>query len=146
MRKGVIALPTILLISGIVLEIALALALVAYFLLQSGAGNKFSFEAFLMAQSGTDDAIIRIIRNNNFGSGTASYSLIADLVRRVDVVVCKDYKITGDLCDLTQPAVGKTEINSLGKALNKNRRLRAVVNIDPNNNEVKIETVEEISV
>lgn len=146
MRRGIIALPTILLISGIVLEISIALALVAYFLLQSGAGNKFSFEALLMAQAGVDDAVMRIIRNNDFGSGTVSYTLTTDIIRKVDVVVCRGYRITSNVCDLDQAISGKTEVDSLGKSLNKNRKLRAIININPENSEIKIETIEEIPV
>ena len=145
-KKGVVALPTILLIGGIILEIGLALALVTYLLLQSGAGNKFSAEALVAAQTGVDDSLMRIIRNGNIGSPSAySYSINLDALRKADVVVCKDFKIADNSCDVSQPNIGVTHIISTGKAFNKYRRLQAFAGVNPNNSEVRIISVQEIS-
>lgn len=151
MKKGVIALPTIILIGGIILEIVLTLSLVSYLLLQSGAGSKFAAEALVYAQSGVDDSVIKIIRNNNLGNGSGyKYTLNIDPIRQTKVFVCKDYDFVSDfqtaenICDVYQSTTGKTNIISLGKSFNKYRLLKAVVNINSNNNEVKIESVQEI--
>jgi len=146
MRKGVIALPTIILIGGIILEIVLTLSLVSYLLLQSGAGSKFAAEALVYAQSGIDDAIIKIIRNSSFfGSGvTYQHTLDIDIIRKVSMVACRDFQITNDICDVTKPNSGKIQIISSGRSFTKNRRLQVFVNIDSNTGEVKVGSVQEI--
>ncbi len=147
MKKGIIALPTILLVSGIVLEISIALALISFFLLQSGAGVKFSLEALASAQGGIDDAIIRIVRNKDLGGLTAySYTLTMDNRHQANIVICKNFKIANNSCDINQQNPGKTDIISLGKVFGKNRRLEAFVNVNSATGEVKVESIREISI
>lgn len=145
MKKGVIALPTIILIGGIILEIVLTLSLVSYLLLQSGAGSKFSAEALVYAQAGIDDAIIKSIRNNVFTSGiTYQHTITIDIIRQASVVACKDFEITDNVCDVTKSNPGKIQVISSGRSFNKNRRLQAFINVDQNSGEVKIGPVQEI--
>ncbi len=143
MKKGFIALPLIILISGIVLEVALSLALISYYLVQISFGGKSSNEALSAAQVGIDDAVIRIVRKNDFSS---NYTLAIDNIKKTDVVVCKDFQITNNVCDLTKPNAGKTEIISSGKFFNRNRRLRAFVNVDNEKGEISVESVTEIPI
>ena len=145
MKNGIIALPTIILMSGIILEIGVALALVVFLTLQSGAGAKYSVEALTIAHSGIADATIKVIRNNNLGSPSASsYTLTADSLRKTDVVICKNYLIVNNACSFTVNA-DKTHIISTGKAFNKNRRVQAFLNINSANGEIKTESISEIS-
>ena len=130
---GIAVLPTILLIGGLVVEIGIAGLFISYFLNSSGFGVKISEEALSAAKSGIDDAIIKIIRNKgsvisspytiNIGNNSAQISVIKDL-----------------------PSVGKYEITSLGSAGLKRRRLQAIINVDNNSNEVKYESLKEISI
>jgi len=127
---GIAVLPTILLIGGLVVEIGIAGLFISYFLNSSGFGVKISEEALSAAKSGIDDAIIKIIRNIvsspytiNIGNNSAQISVIKDL-----------------------PSVGKYEITSLGSAGLKRRRLQAIINVDNNSNEVKYESLKEISI
>lgn len=145
MKNGIIALPTIILMSGIILEIGVALALVVFLTLQSGAGAKYSIEALTMAHSGIADATIKVIRNNNLGSPSASsYTLTTDSLRKTDVVICKNYLIVNNACSTTANA-GKTQIISTGKAFNKNRRVQAFLNVNSTTGEIKTESISEIS-
>lgn len=141
MKKGFIALPLIILISGIVLEVALSLALISYYLVQISFGGKSSNEALSAAQTGIDDAVIRIVRNNGFSS---SYTLSIDNIKKTDVVVCKESKTTVANCDTQN--LGKDEVTSTGKFFNRNRRLRAFVNVDNEKGEISVESVTEIPI
>ncbi|MBI5401466.1 hypothetical protein HZB05_01395 [Candidatus Wolfebacteria bacterium] len=144
-KNGIVALPTIILISGIIMEIGVALALVVFLMSQSAAGAKYSAEALTMAQSGIADATIKVIRNNNLGSPSASsYTLTVDSLRKTDVVVCKGYLIVDNACGATANA-GKTQIISTGKAVNKNRRVQAFLNVNSTTGEIKTESISEIS-
>ncbi len=141
MKKGFIALPLIILISGIVLEVALSLALISYYLVQISFGGKSSNEALSAAQTGIDDAVIRIVRNKDFSS---SYTLSIDNIKKTDVVVCSNSKTTTINCDTYNS--GKDEITSTGKFFNRNRRLRAFVNVDNEKGEISVESVTEIPI
>ncbi len=151
--KGIVALPTVILIGGIILEIVLTLSLVSYLLLQSGAGSRFAAEALTAAQAGVDDAIIKIIRNNNTG-GTGDptsypYTISVDSsgLRTASVWICKGFYInlSDNSCNLGSPTPNQTTVVSLGKAFNKNSRLQAFINIDPVNGEVRIKSIQEIT-
>ncbi|KKR55663.1 MAG: hypothetical protein UT92_C0001G0006 [Candidatus Curtissbacteria bacterium GW2011_GWA1_40_24] len=129
--RAAIVLPTILLIGGIIVEIGLAGVFIAYFFSQSGLGVKLSEEALAAAQAGVQDAILKIVRDKNFGS--SSYSLtVAN--RSADVTVCKD----------TCAGSGKYQITSLGKALTKRRQVQAIVGVT-SSGETKIESIKEIA-
>lgn len=141
MKKGFIALPLILLISGIVLEITLALALISYYLVQMNSGSKFSSEAFSLAATGIDDAFIKIIRKGDY---SGSYTIIINSSKRADVVVCRELKTIVISCDTQND--GKSEITSTGVVFNKYRRLRAYLNVDSNQGIVTKDSLEEIPI
>ena len=62
-NKGIAALPTILLLGGIIVEISIVGAFISYLFSQSSFGIRSSEEALSLAQSGIQDAMIKIIRN-----------------------------------------------------------------------------------
>lgn len=133
-EKAFGVLPVVLLIGGLVVEIGIAGLFMSYFLNSSGFGVKISEEALSAAKSGVDDAIIKIIRNKGDAILPYPYSLSVDN-NSVQVGVLKD-----------SPLVGKYEIISLGSAGLKRRKLEAVVNIDNDNGEVKVEFIREIAI
>ncbi|PIR44194.1 hypothetical protein COV23_01170 [Candidatus Wolfebacteria bacterium CG10_big_fil_rev_8_21_14_0_10_31_9] len=146
MKKGIAALPVIILIGGIILEISAALSLVAYFVVQSGYGAKASSEALITAQSGIDNAVSMIIRNKDIGGiGIYSTTLALDNEHIADVFICKDFLIdTSDMICSVTANIGQTEIISTGKVSSKNRRLKAFMNVNPSTGEVKLISTEEI--
>lgn len=127
--KAVAALPLILFIGGIIVEIGAAGLLLSYFLTQSGFGVKLSSEALAAAQAGIEDATIKIVRDKNFAGGVTTINVGA---RTAEVSVAKDF-----------PSVGKYKIISVGSALNKRRKLEAVLNVDGLTGEVKMESIVE---
>lgn len=76
--KGQIALPFILLISGIIIEIAIAGSFVAYYLSASGLGVRLSLRAETAAKAGIDDAMQRISQNKEYAASGANYNLTVD--------------------------------------------------------------------
>ncbi len=71
---GQATLSFILLVSGVVLEIAVAGSFVAYFMNSAGFGERLSARALAAAQAGIDDAMLQIVRNKEFAAGEgASY-------------------------------------------------------------------------
>jgi uncharacterized protein (UPF0333 family) len=85
MKRGQIALPYVLLISGVIIEIAIAGALVVYFLSTSTRGEKLNARASAAAYSGIQDAMKRISKNKENGTGKYCITIDADEVK-IDVV------------------------------------------------------------
>ena len=142
-NKGMTALPLIILIGGIVLEIAITMALLAFYISESGAGARFSAEALSISQAGINDAMIKIIRNPSFNTGTSNpYYLRFDNNRNAQVIVCQDHRIVINSCDMYLK--NSTGIVSLGTVFNKNRRLGVNTSINPTNGEIRIESIKEI--
>lgn len=141
-QSGMAALPMVLLIGGIVVEISLAGAFISFFAVQSGLGVKLSDEALAAAKSGVQDAVLKIIRNKNFSS--PSGYILATGNRSAVVTVCHDSYTASTACDTL--SVGKDEIISTGSALLKRRKMKAMINIDSVSGEIKIESIEEIAI
>jgi hypothetical protein len=139
-NKGAVTLPVVLLIGGLIMEIAIAGAFLAYFLSQSGFGTKLSGEAFAAAQSGIEDAKLRIIRDKNFTASTNPYTLEVGN-RSAEITVCKNFRTVESACDTAMS--GKYEITSLGSAMTKRRQLRAIFFVDDTTGETRMESLAE---
>jgi len=139
--RGLAALPTILLIGGIIVEIAIAGVFISYLLSQSGFGAKLSAEALAAAQAGVQDALMKIVRDKTFSS-SSGYDITVGS-RNARVVVCKDSKTVSSVCDTYNP--GKDEITSIGAASLKKRQLQAIVNVNATSGAVEIESIREIA-
>ncbi len=139
-RKGAMALPTMLLIGGIILEIGIAGLLVSYFFIQSKLGVELSAEALAVAQSGIQDAAIRIIRDKNFSPGSYTINIGN---RSAQVIICKDSKTILIPCDTINN--NKHEVTSLGIAQKKQRQIRAFFSVDNLTGEIRIESKKEIA-
>ncbi|HVN67591.1 MAG TPA: hypothetical protein VMT55_04395, partial [Candidatus Sulfotelmatobacter sp.] len=75
-RRGQATLSFILLISGIIIEIAIAGSFITYFLSTSGLGDRLAERAITAAQAGIRDAQIQIARNKDFSkNATSTYVL-----------------------------------------------------------------------
>ena len=137
-----ITLPVVILIGGLVMEISIAGAFFAYFLSQSGFGLKLSTEAFAAAQSGIEDAKLKIVRDKNLTVNPNPYALTVGN-RSAEITVCKNFRTVSSACDTAMS--GKYEITSLGSALTKRRELRAILYVDNTTGEVQLESLNEIA-
>lgn len=128
--SGQAALPTILLISGIVMEIVVTLTFIVYLILSSGLGERLSAQALAAARSGAADAIMRVIWDKSFNHSGYNINVGS---RTANVVVEND-----------TPAPGKTQITSTGTAITRRRRIQAVVVVASSTGEVRLESLQEI--
>lgn len=131
-NAGIAALPTMLLLGGLVAEIIIGVTATSYIFVQSEFGYRLSSEAFMAARAGIEDAAMKIVLNKNFTSPT--YTLAVGNYS-ADVTVCSN---------LPCLAVGKFKITSLGKAQSRRRNLQAVLDVDSLTGEVRLESLKEV--
>lgn len=146
-KKGIVALPLMLLISGIVLEMTIAATLVVFYMLQGSAGTRNAADALMAARSGVSDATVQMARNMNF-DGT--YVLTLGAQRTAQITVCNQGRKTTSCadsggCEYTNPSdAGKAEVTAMGTVRGRNRCVRAVYAIDGGTGEVRLESSGEI--
>ncbi len=131
--SGQAALPAVLLICGVIIEIAVAGTLIAFILSSSGWGERLSSQALAAAKAGVEDAFIRIAVDKNFiASGGYSFSVGG---RTAQVIVNKD--------PIGYP-VGTDQVISLGTALSRQRKLEAIIVVDDDTGKVSLKSTIEI--
>lgn len=74
-NSGQTALPFILLVSGIIIEIVVAGTLTSYFASGSGFGERLDARAVAAASSGINDALMQLTKNKDFGSSNPTYGV-----------------------------------------------------------------------
>ena len=130
--RGVSALPLILMISGVIILIAASAALQSYRENQANLSNIRSAEAFQYAESGYNEALLRIDRDKNLNT---SFNLSFDNNKKAEVKVEKNV-----------PTLGQTTITSVGFSYNVQRGLKCVIQIDEVSGLTKTLSCEEILV
>lgn len=131
-HKGIAALPTLLVLGGVVVNIVIVLTVGVYLLSTSGLGVKLSSEALAAAYAGVQDGLIRLARDNN--TFPANYQFAVGTAN-VTVEICSTLPECG--------GSGKRKISSMGTALTRSRKVEAVVSVSTLG-EVKLESVQEI--
>ncbi len=131
---GQVALPFVLLVSGIILEIAVAGAIVAYFFSSSSLGERLLVRAAAAANSGMQDALARIAQNKHF------ISALAD--SRYCLTVDSDTAYIA-LTRTTNSAAGAYvyTVDSLGVAGARYKRLLATIDVDQTTGEVRLKSI-----
>ncbi len=135
-RDGVSALPMMLLLGSIIIEIAIAIAFLTYYFNTINFASRLSAEALETARAGASDAIIRVVRDKTCPNGScpSPYTLAISNGRTATISICKD----------TCVGAGKTEIISTAAALNKQKRIHAVLSVDPVTGQVSVDLLQEI--
>ncbi len=129
--SGAAALPVVLVIGSVVLELTLVSSFVAYTLSQSGFGERASTEALFVARSGAMDAIRKVVRNKDF-SDADGYTLTVGS-KSASVTVTKD-----------SPTTGQTRVVSTGTAWLRQKKIRADLTVNATTGEVNLISFEEI--
>lgn len=132
MRKGVVVVPTVLMLGGLLTVIALTGSLIVYLLSSSNFNIRLSSKALLSAKTGAQDGILRLIRDTNFTS-SVGYDPTGEGKSQVKINVI-----------LSNADVIQKEIISVGCASARYRQLRGVVEINKNTGELKILSIEEV--
>lgn len=138
-------LPTVLMIGGIIMELAVAGVVVGYAFTESGSGMRLSTEALFASRAGVDDAVYKIIR----GDYTVSYTVIVTGVvgtrseRKADVVIEKDPVDLGS-CNILWGCYFR--VRSTGRAVFRMRKMEAVLSVDPDTREIRVRYLKEVPV
>jgi hypothetical protein len=147
-NKGVASLAMILLLGGIIIQIALVGATLGYLLTSTNLSIRLSAEALAAAQGGIDEGIMRVMRKDypaNPPTDLYSYALPATGNAGATITLCKNFTgaTSSGTCGAT-PAPGKYEILSIGQSLTKSRKLVAVFEADPGTLLIKIQSITEV--
>jgi hypothetical protein len=133
--SGQATLSFILLVGGIVLEVAIAGSFATYFLSASGLGERLSARAFTTAEAGIRDAQMRIVRDKEFAqSGPVTYSIGVG-IDGVSVVVSRD---TSNATSYVFTAT------STGTAVNRSRRLVAIMVVNRETGLAQLQSMQEV--
>lgn len=134
-RRGIASLPVILLVGGIIVEVGITGVLLFYFLNTNLSDARLSNSALIAAQTGIEDALLKITRNKNCPelACPSPYSITAG-DQRATVTICKD----------TCAGVGKTQVTSVGESRNKQHTLRAILTVSALTGEVSIDSITEL--
>ncbi|MEK7612470.1 MAG: hypothetical protein AAB407_03955 [Patescibacteria group bacterium] len=144
-KQGVASLSAILLIGAIIVDIALVGMFIVFIANNTNYGFRLSAQAYADAESGIQDAILRVIRNQY--SDDDPYTIPSGAT----IEICDDSDASCNntvICNGSPScaiSVGKREIVSDGQALTKRRRLRATLDVDPHTGEVRPVAIYEIS-
>ncbi|MDP3974877.1 MAG: hypothetical protein Q8P88_01125 [Candidatus Jorgensenbacteria bacterium] len=134
-RSGQATLSFILLVSGVILEVAIAGSFVAYFFSASGFGERVSARALAAARAGLEDAQIQVARNKEYGTGsTVQYSFsVGDDVADVTVSRTTDSAHNTYLFSIT----------AVGTAFTRERKLVATMVVDQTTGIARLQVLRE---
>jgi len=130
---GFSSLPMLLLLGGIIVIFALGASLLIFSLNNANLGERLSWEALAAAQSGINDAILHVVRDQNCpdASCPANYTLLVG-ERSVVVTISKDF-----------PQIGKHTIMAEAAAGINRRKLTAILQTGDASGETIIESLQE---
>ena len=131
--KGASALPSMLLISGIILEVVIAGLVVSQLFSKGLLGERLSLEALKAAESGAYDAILRVRSYINCPDATYCPSLYTISVGERSACVS-----IGSISD------GQMTINSRGSAFTRQKTLQAVLDISTSDARVDVQLFREV--
>jgi len=163
---GAAALPSILLLSGIIAEIILAVIVVAGLFSRSGFGARLSAEATAAAYAGAEDGIYRTIKGDAIND--LSYNFVFSNNREAAVQIARDpdclkaiccpegqiiFPCADNVCNsfCKNPACSQAWgcgylIHSKGKAFLSNRKVEVVLSVDPLTRQIEVRSFKEIEV
>lgn len=135
-RSGVAALPTLLLIGGIITGIATALTASVFLYVNSTYGVNLTAKALAVAKSGVYDGALRVARDKTIVS--SSYSLSVG-----------DYTAQVTICQGGTQGCGTTSgnflISSVANILTRSKEMQAIVSVDSTTGLVKLELMHEVA-
>jgi len=123
-------LPLVIMIGLVIVELGVAMAFLVYLSNLSSYGTRLAQEALFGSRSGINDAILRVIRDKDWSS--AGYNIT---VGRATVTIIVEKNV---------PNTNQDKITSTGTALIRQKKLQAVVSIDPNTATVSLVSLTEI--
>lgn len=128
------ALPTILLISAIIIEVGVLSVILANTLNSSRFNERLAAEAYSAARAGADDATLKVIRYKDCPAtpGCPASSTIAVGSRSADVII-------------TDSGGGIITIESTGDALGRKKKIEVKLYVDSITGEVSVQSLKEVA-
>ena len=139
-KSGIISLPTILMVSGIIAEIALIGVILAFLFSFSGFGGRLAVESLAAARAGIEDAFYRIVINNYRNSYTIT---VGPGNRLAKITIEKDPVVLG-ACNVGWGC--RFRVRSTGQAFLSNSRMEAILGVDPLSREIRVLSLKEIQI
>lgn len=140
--SGIAALPTILLIAGIIIQIVATGAILAFSFSAGGFGVLLSTKALFGARAGVDDAMHRIINNTDVSAYSIATAMGAYTIV-TDITIERDPLALG-ACNIAWGC--RYRIHSTGRAIFRQRRVEVILAVDPNTREIRRESFREIPI
>lgn len=135
-RKGAVSMMTILIMSGILIEISLTGLVVSYLGSEQGLATKASDIALYAARSGVHDMILRVARDKTFVPSTNPYTVNVS-------GGSASVSVTRTLPDSTHI---QYTIESTGRSIGKRIKVTSTVIIDDTSGAISSQTVTESGV
>ena len=135
-RDGAAALPTMLVISSVIMEIAIAGAFLAFVFVRSGLAARINAEAVTVARAGVQDALLRLVRDKSASS--AGYSLSVGSYSTTVIIT--------NPSDCTSGVAGKVCITSESTVLTRRKKFQAITAADSTTGEVRVISLSEVAI
>lgn len=133
-RRGQATLSFIILIGGVILQVAIAGSVVGYFSTSSRFSERLSTRAMAAATAGLRDGQIRISRDLNYAVSPTSFSFAVG----VDTVEVSISRVADDA-----NGVYIYTVSSVGTALARKKRLVGTIFVNQDNGLLELKSVEE---
>ncbi len=138
-KKGAATLAAILLISGIVMELAISGLIVGVLVSNTVASSKMAAQALVAARTGAEDATVKITRYKNCSALATAFSITCDGVTT--------YPLTVDTASATVGVIdnadGTLKVVSIGTAGTRKKRFEAVVGVDAFSGQIIVISMQE---
>ncbi|MDP3953561.1 MAG: hypothetical protein Q8P99_01955 [bacterium] len=141
-NKGISALPMILLISGIILEVVVAGLVVSQLFSQSILSEQLSVEALKAAESGAQDAIIRVTDYLADCPDSATYNDTAAYCPSLYSLSVGDRETCVSIGNI---ASGQMTIYSRGQAFTREKTIQAVLGVSVSEAKVEVQSFKEVA-
>lgn len=123
-KEGIAALPSVLIMGGIIMQLAIVGLLLAYLFTSSSYGARLAAEALNAARAGAQDAITQVIRDKTFSS--VGYTVTTN-GRDATVVVTRD-----------SPTTGQDTITATATALTRQKKVKVILGVNSTTGQVDI--------
>jgi hypothetical protein len=127
-EKGVSALPTILMMSGILIEVAVVSVVIANIVSNTRFSERLAAEAYGVARSGAQDTVLKVVREKGCPASLPELNIGSNYA---DVTCVENGEIV--------------TIDSIGTAFTRKKKVEVVLAIDSITGEVSLQSFKEVS-
>jgi len=128
-NKGISALPTVLIVSMVIIEVSVISVILANIFNNSRFGERLAAEAYSAARSGAQDLMLGVIREKD----CPNFEEVLQVGNRTVTRSC-----TSDS--------GTVEIISTGNAFLRSKKIRVIMGVNSETNEVSLRSIEELGI